>query len=166
MEKKKCVWILREVSQRSVYPRRWENPPWLPGCPGRWRWHKLRPPDRSRCLEDRRQQERHIKVNSIRLPRRRGRPIPLCPMRLMWTGVMSLPPRDLRLRTTMLMSPPPLSTAFTTCFRSLLVRSTSLIFSSQSFTLVGNTARRVLRLLITLHCHQCWLVVYYQVIHS
>ena len=61
--------------------------------------------------------------------------VPLCPMRLMWTGVTVLPPRDFLLRTTMLTRPPPLSTAFTACFRSLLVRSTSLIFNSQSFTL-------------------------------
>lgn len=64
-------------------------------------------------------------------------------MRLMWTGVMSLPPRDFLLRTSMLMRPPPLSTAFTTCLRSLLLRSTSLIFSSQSFTLVDATVKKI-----------------------
>lgn len=59
----------------------------------------------------------------------------MCPTRLMWTGVTSLPPRDFLLRTTMLINPPPLRTAFTTCFLSLLVRSMSLIFNNQSFTL-------------------------------
>lgn len=55
----------------------------------------------------------------------------------MWTGVTSLPPKDFLLRTTILISPPPLSTALMTCFLSLWVRSTSFIFSSQSFTLLG-----------------------------
>lgn len=53
----------------------------------------------------------------------------------MWTGVISLPPRDFLLRTTMLINPPPFTSVFMTCFLSLLVKSMSLIFNNQSFTL-------------------------------
>lgn len=70
-------------------------------------------------------------------PTERQRPLiwPLSPASVRWTEVTILPPRDFLLRTTMLMTPPPLNTAFMTCFRSLLARSTSFIFNNQSFTL-------------------------------
>lgn len=51
------------------------------------------------------------------------------------------PPSDFLLRTTMLITPSPLSTALITCFLSLLARSTSFTFSSQSFTLQGARQR-------------------------
>ena len=69
------------------------------------------------------------------------RPLPLCPLRLMCSGVTTFPPRDFLRRTTMLMAPSPLRSALMACFLSLLMRSTSLILSSQSLTLRRGKAR-------------------------